>query len=274
MQLDEPLDLSIDSNFNLYVSDSLNNRIIKFSNGSLIGIPLTSGVGNGLSQVSRPSGSFIDTYGNLYVSDTYNYRVMKYSNISLVSASPPIMGEVVAGGSNGSNYNQMGLCFGVAVDVNSNVYVSDAQYNRVMMWPPGSVTGTLVAGIGDGTAGNSSSQLSYPWGIYVDQNLVLYIADFENSRIQKWLSGSSTGTTIAQLTEPFDVSVDTYGTVYVLLADIGLYRLYAGSTLGALVVTNTADGYGFKFDSIGNVYLANPGATILKYTLVNVDCST
>jgi hypothetical protein len=199
---------------------------------------------------------------------------MKYSNISLVSASPPIMGEVVAGGSNGSNYNQIGLCFGVAVDVNSNVYVSDAQYNRVMMWPPGSVTGTLVAGIGDGTAGNSSRQLSYPLGIYVDQNLVLYIADFENYRIQKWLPGSSTGTTIAaQLIYPFDVSVDTYGTVYVL-AYGGLYRLYAGSTLGAFVVTNTADGYGFKFDSIGNVYLANPGATILKYTLVNVDCST
>ncbi len=256
------------------MSDGYNNRIIKFSNGSSIGIPLTSGVGNGLSQVSNPSASFIDIYGNLYVSDMFNYRVMKYTNTSLASASLPIISQLVAGGSYGSNYNQIDISWGVAVDVNSNVLVSDYGNHRVMKWVPGSVTGVLVAGIGNGTSGNSSSQLSYPLGIYLDQNLVLYIADAGNNRIQKWLSGSSTGTTIGLLAYPTDVSVDTYGTMYALSGG-GLYRFYPGSTLGTLVVTNYQYGYGFKFDSIGNVYLADYGANeIKKYTLTNAGCGT
>jgi sugar lactone lactonase YvrE len=271
-QLNEPWDFSIDSKFNLYVSDGNNNRIIKFSSGSLIGIPLTSGVGNGLSQVSNPSASFIDIYGNLYVSDMFNHRVMKYTNISLASASLPIIGQIVAGGSSGSNYNQIIISWGVAVDVNGNVFVSDYGNNRVMKWGPGSVTGTLVAGIGNGTAGNGSSQLSCPLGIYLDQNSVLYIADACNGRIQKWLSGSSTGTPVGQIGYPTDVSVDTYGTVYALSGG-GLYRFYPGSTLGTLVVGNYQYGYGFKFDSIGNVYLADFGANeIKKYNLTNVGC--
>jgi hypothetical protein len=271
MQLNEPWDLSIDSNFNVYVSDGSNNRILKFSNGSSIGIPLTSGVGNGSSQVSNPSASFIDIYGNLYVSDMLNHRVMKYANISLASTSPPIIGQVVAGGSDGSNYNQIGFSFGVAVDVNSNVFVSDYWNNRVMKWTPGSVTGILVAG---GTRGSSSSQLSCPNGIYLDQNSALYIADDCNNRIQKWLSGSSTGTTVGQLAYPTDVSVDTYGTVYALSGG-DLYRFYPGSTLGTLVVGDNRYAYGFKFDSIGNVYLADYGANeIKKYTLTNADCGT
>jgi hypothetical protein len=193
---------------------------------------------------------------------------MKYTNISLASASPPIIGQVVAGGS----YSQIGISWGVAVDVNGNVFVSDYENSRVMMWQPGSVTGTLVAGIGNGTAGNGSSQLSCPLGIYLDQNLALYIADACNNRIQKWLSGSSTGTTVGQIGFPTDVSVDTYGTVYALSGG-GLYRFYVGSTSGTLVVTNYQYGFGFKFDSIGNVYLADFGANeIKKYNLISTGC--
>jgi hypothetical protein len=134
------------------------------------------------------------------------------------------------------------------------------------------VTGILVAGIGNGTSGNSSSQLSCPLGIYLDQNSALYIADACNYRIQKWLSGSSTGTTIGQLSFPTDVSVDTYGTVYALSGG-GLYRFYPGSTLGTLIITNYQYGFGFKFDSIGNAYLADYGANeIKKYNLTNAGC--
>ncbi|CAF3801481.1 unnamed protein product [Rotaria sp. Silwood1] len=192
-----PVYISIDSAFNLYINDYNNNRIIKYTRGSSVGVPLTNGNGSGLSQVSAPFGSVIDIYGNLYVSDAGNSRIMKYSNISLTSASPPITGQVVAGGSLGSNYSQLYAPWGLAVDASGNVYISDHRNSRVMKWTPGSTTGTLVAGIGNGTVGNGSRELSGPMGIFLDQNLTLYIADFYNDRIQKWPLGSTTGTTVA-----------------------------------------------------------------------------
>lgn len=276
--LSYPWDLSIDSNFNLYINDAGNDRIIMFPSGSLVGIPLTSGSGSGVSQVSSPQGSLIDTYGDLYISDTENYRIMKYANIASASQSPPIIGQVVVAASFGSNYNQMGDAADVAVDSLGNIFVSDSMYNRVMKWAPGATTGTLAAGIGDGTAGNGTNGLSCPSGIYIDQNMALYIADYCNDRIQKWISGSSAGTTVAggngQLNNPTDVIVDSYGTFYVLNSE-GLYRFYPGSTSGTIVISFSTENYGFKFDSVGNVYVADVlNSVINKYTVNSASCGT
>lgn len=276
--LNGPWDISTDSLSNLYISDGYNNRIIKYTSGSSVGVPLTSGTGYGLSQVSNPSGSVIDIYGNLYVSDMFNNRIMKYANITSASRTPPITGQVVAGGTYGSGYNQQKTSWGVAVDPSGNVFVSDYGNNRVMKWAPGAITGTLAAGIGNGTAGNGSSALACPNGIYLDQSLSLYIADSCNGRIQKWLSGASTGTTVAgangQIGYPTDVAVDNYGTVYAWSGG-GLYRFTPGSTFGTIVISAYRIVFGFKFDSIGNVYIADYGLNmVLKYTLSSTQCST
>ena len=34
--------------------------------------------------------------------------------------------------------------------------------------------------------GSTAERLYYPWGIYVDSNQALYIADRSNHRIQRW----------------------------------------------------------------------------------------
>ncbi|CAF0950577.1 unnamed protein product [Adineta ricciae] len=253
--LNGPWDFSIDSHSNLYISDGNNNRIIKFSN---------------------PSGSIIDVYGNLYVSDMYNNRIMKYSNILSASSTPPIIGQIVAGGSYGSNSNQQETSWGVAVDLLGNVYVSDYSNNRVMKWAPGSTTGSLAAGMLNGTGGNGTNQLRCPLGIHVDQNMSLYIADACNGRIQKWLPGSSTGVTVAgangQLGYPTDVFVDTYGIIYVS-SSCGLYRFYPGSTSGTIVISSCSISFGFKLDSVGNVYIADYyNGVINKYTVNNTNC--
>lgn len=38
-------------------------------------------------------------------------------------------------------------------------------------------------------AGATADKLSGPWGIYVDVNGTIYIADKLNHRIQKWVTG-------------------------------------------------------------------------------------
>ncbi|CAF3351782.1 unnamed protein product, partial [Rotaria sp. Silwood2] len=85
--------------------------------------------------------------------------------------------------------------------------------------------GETVAGL-SGSPGSNSSQLDSPWNIYVDPtNGTLYIADSQNHRIQRWLAGATSGTTIAgtgssgsgatSFNIPKDVFVDSSQNIYV-----------------------------------------------------------
>ncbi|CAF3381970.1 unnamed protein product, partial [Rotaria sp. Silwood2] len=76
--------------------------------------------------------------------------------------------------------------------------------------------GVTVAG-GNGL-GNGINQLSNPWGLYVDDEQTVYVADQSNHRIMEWKSGTRTSQVVAcgngkgsgahQLFYPQDVIVD------------------------------------------------------------------
>lgn len=278
--LRNPQYVSIDNCSNVYVADTYNDRIMKFTNGSLIGTVLVSGRGSGLGQVNSPTVSFVDKNGNLYVVDALNYRVLKFANIGCTSPSVSLVGQVVAGGSYGSGYNQQGAVYGIAVDYLGNLYVSDYSNNRVMKWASGATKGTLVAGVGDGTGGKGAGQLQCPMGIAVDSNLSIYIADACNSRVQKWGNGASVGTTAASsitgaLNYPTAVAVDTYGTLYVL-ENNRLLRFFPGSTALMTVITFSGDSLSsFTMDPAGNVYAAMVYTSVInKYTISRNTCGS
>ena len=85
-------------------------------------------------------------------------------------------------------------------------------------------TGVTVAGI-TGSPGRTNTHLNFPYGITVDYANNLYIADYNNHRIQKYLFGSSFGQTIAgngtnsssfyHLSNPANVIIDTNGDYYI-----------------------------------------------------------
>jgi len=54
---------------------------------------------------------------------------------------------------------------------------------------------TIVAGGRD--AGSALDQLNFPFGIFVDDNQTVYVADFANHRVVKWNRGASTGELVA-----------------------------------------------------------------------------
>jgi hypothetical protein len=66
--------------------------------------------------------------------------------------------------------------------------------------------------------GNGNNQLSLPMGLYVDDDLTVYVADQSNHRIVQWKSGATSGQVVAggngegsgahQLSNPRDVIVD------------------------------------------------------------------
>jgi hypothetical protein len=87
-------------------------------------------------------------------------------------------------------------------------------------------TGKTVAGSANST-GTGATQLAAPLGLAIDSSLTLYIADRSNNRVQKWLNGASSGTTVAgsasgvsgstvnYLDIPRDVELDSSNNVYI-----------------------------------------------------------
>ena len=224
---------------------------------------------------------FLDVYGNIYIADNGNNRIQEFP----VGSSPNSSGITVAGGNGqGSDSNQLYNPSGVFVDRSGNIYVTDRSNNRVQKFPPGSTSatnGTTVAG-GNGI-GAAANQLENPNGVYVDTLGNIYVADYNNYRIQKFPPGSTSatnGTTVAggngggyganQLFGPWGVYLDGSGNIYV--ADLDNFRIQkfpSGST-SATNATTVAGGNGrgsaanqlgyasgLYVDGPGNVYVAD-----------------
>lgn len=87
-----PADLEIIDYLNvLYVADTGNNRIQKFSLGNLTGTTV-AGNANGTGGSSRneflePSAIQVDSSGNLFVSDRYNHRLQFWASGSLTGVT-------------------------------------------------------------------------------------------------------------------------------------------------------------------------------------------
>ncbi len=73
-QFNAPLGVAVDGDGNVFVVDSNNDRVQKFSStGTYLTQWGTSGAGNG--QFNYPTGVAVDSVGNVYVTDVANNRV-------------------------------------------------------------------------------------------------------------------------------------------------------------------------------------------------------
>ncbi|CAF0814336.1 unnamed protein product [Didymodactylos carnosus] len=220
-QLNSPAGISADSEGNLIVTDYGNERIqMFFNNGTIANAIVTGGspinvffdkFGSTYSASrggsSALSNGYIDRNGSIYVADTENNRVMKW----VVNAN---QGIVVAGGSLGflavglwypsgvyvDELKKIGAVYvsdtmnnriqkwsppnhpvGLIYDANTNyLYIADADNNRILKWSPYSSTGQIIA-----------TGLSRPTGISFDSNWNLYVSDYNNNRVQKFLYNPS-----------------------------------------------------------------------------------
>ena len=166
------------------------------------------------------------------------------------------------------------VCQGLFVDINNTIYCSMPNANKVVKrWlNDNSNLSTTVAGTG--TSGNSASTLNFPYGIFVDTNLDLYVTDFNNHRIQLFRPGQLNGTTVAgsasmnvtiTLNRPTSVILD--GDRYLFIVDntnrriVGSgpygFRCIVGCPGGGGVINQLSNLCALSFDSFGNIYVTD-----------------
>jgi tripartite motif-containing protein 71 len=206
-----PGGVTVDVAGNVYVSDTHNNRIQKFtSRGAYLSQWGSSGTNAGC--FDYPQGLATDSSGNVYVADTHNNRVQKFT---ATGAFINQWGEL------GSNAGEFNSPYSVAVDPAGNVYVADAHNDRIQKFTP---DGAYLSEFG--SSGVEEGQLDQPKSVAVDLRGNVYVADTGNKRIQQFGADGvyirqwgSYGRLAGQFDLPHDLAVDPWGNVYVADAD-------------------------------------------------------
>ncbi len=183
--LNQPLGLAFDSAGNLWVTDSLNCRVLMYPPANQVtggaatvelGQPAgataftTNTLNNGgvlATSLGMPDDLVFDSAGNLWVVDLWNNRVLMYPKASLgtngaaatvVLGQPDFTQGTVNNGGLGPAALQMPV--GIGVDSSGRIAVADAGNNRTLVFAPtfsNGMNATLVLGQADLITGTSNT---------------------------------------------------------------------------------------------------------------------
>jgi uncharacterized repeat protein (TIGR01451 family) len=222
--------VAVDAAGNVYVADGGNNRVRKITPA---GVVSTLAGDVSVFIFYQPLGVAVDATGTVYVADSYNNRICKVTPGGTVStlAGSATGGTGSAGYADGTGTAAKFLTpNGVVVDASGNVYVTDAGNFVIRKISPAGVVTTLagsVEGYADGAG--SAAKFEHLSGPAIDAAGNIYIGDLGNNRIRKitpagvvsTVAGSSSlgyadgPVATAQFANPFAVTVDAAGTLYV-----------------------------------------------------------
>jgi TonB family protein len=150
-----PSGVAVDSAGNLYIADSVNQRIRKVTPAGAI-TPVAGNGTNGFSgdggqatsaQLSSPRGVAVDSAGNLYIADTNNNCIRKVTRDGVITTVAGIGTKGYSGDGGKATSAQLSNPNDVAVDSAGNLFIADSGNRRIRKVNPDGVI-TSVAGIG------------------------------------------------------------------------------------------------------------------------------
>jgi tripartite motif-containing protein 71 len=216
-----PNGIGLDSSGNVYVADTFNHRIQKFTNtGAFIRTWGTVGSANG--QFVYPTDVAVDSSGNVFVVDEGNNRVQKFTSTGTF---------IRTWGTGGKGPSQFNYPQNVAVDAAGNVFVADSLNSRVQEFTN---KGAFIKAWG--TQGTGPGQFKYPYGLAIDSSGNVFVADGFNHRVEKFTNTGSfltawgtQGTGPGQFGFPGDLDVTNPGFVvfkeYVYVTEVQNNRI-------------------------------------------------
>lgn len=219
----QPETVAFDSSGNVYIADTQNHRIQKFSSANTYLATIGTGIaGSDNSSFNTPHGVAVDSANNIYVADSNNQRVQKFDSSGNYLQTFGVTGQE---GSDNTHFNHP---TDVAIDSEGNIYVCDSGNHRVQKL---NSSGAYIMTIGTtGVAGNDNSHFGEnlsPYNIGIDKNNVLYISDPNpNTRVQVFNSSGNYMATIgvtgsfgsdnSQFNQPGDISFDSSGNIFIV----------------------------------------------------------
>jgi uncharacterized protein (TIGR03437 family) len=279
-QLNSPQGIAVDSAGNVYIADSVNNRvrivtasgiINTFAGNGLIspGGPRSFGDGGPATSavLHLPQGVAVDSSGNVYIADTGDncIRIVTpdgYINNFAGDSYPSFAGD----GGNAENA-EMHSPSDIALDSSGNLYIADTSNGRIRKVTRDGVINSVV---GNGTIGYSgdggaplSAELLAPISVAVDSSGNIYIVENGDSRIRKvdskytaintiagtgvgGFSGDGSSATKAALNSPTGIAVDGSGNLYIADAlNLRVRKIASGninSVAGNGAVSYSGDG--------------------------------
>ncbi|CAF2069652.1 unnamed protein product [Rotaria magnacalcarata] len=244
--------LFVDDDQTVVVADFGNDRIIQWkkddtTNGQVI-------AGGKYVLVDKETDTLIICYRQ-------NQRVVRWSRCSGTTQGEILIGNIA--------------CYGLAMNEQRYLYVSDTKKHEVRLYQLGGKNYTVVAG-GNGQ-GDGLNQLNFPAYLFVDRQQNVYVSDWNNHRVMKWTIDAKEGIVVAggqgvgnawtQLYYPNGLFVDALSTLYV--ADSWNHRVMRwtqGAKKGTVIVGENGRGeganqfdipIGLSFDRYFNLYVTD-----------------
>ena len=301
-----PTGLTLDTDSNVYITDTLNNRVRKVDiHGIITTIAGTGEEGDGgdggpatSAQLHAPGGIAVDTHGNLYISDRGNHKIRKIdaSGIITTFAGTGDRGDVDKDGDVGdggpATSAQLFFPDGIAVHPDGSLYIADSYNNRIRKVDRAGII-TTIAGLGvrsfsgdDGPA--TEAHLGRPSGLEIDGEGNIYISDlYDRNRIRK-IDTAGIITTIAQTASAGLLTVGMDGSVYITESPVGRVLKLDPSGVLSIIAGTAEPGYGgddgpatgaqldgpsgIEVDADGNIYVADTkNNRVRKLTLTGTD---
>ena len=267
--------LAADSEGNVFFSQHDHNSVMKVGpDGSITRYAGTgssgfSGDGGPASKalLKRPAGVAFDSKGNLFIADRENHRVRV---VDLNGNIDTIAGNGTAGysGDGGpATKASLNLPSGIAVDDKGSVYIADRSNDRVRVVDSKGIIKTYAGNGKEGWGGDGGSAtkatLNKPFGLALDKEGGLYVADRGNNRIRKidangimhtvagdgafYFIGDNGPAYGASIAGPTDVAVDQDGNL--LIADRNNNRIRIVDRNGLIRTVMGTGKQGYNGDS-------------------------
>jgi hypothetical protein len=235
-----PNDVAVDSDDNVYIADTSDNRVLEvYATGQIKVVAGTgtagyTGDGNAgpLARLSQPAGVAVDAQDNVYIADSSNNVVRRVASsdgvITTVAGdyAASLAGNDCLGGYAGDGGKATSALLndpqGIAVDGAGDLFIADTFNNAIREVAADGTISTIVNVGGAAGGGNASpvgngslpatTTLNTPYAVAVDAATnALYIADTRNNVVDEVVNAADGGTAAGPIEPADQVSVTGSG---------------------------------------------------------------